>query len=113
MDNLPDNTNLVDHIMKSTFFNLTVTKTKSKGKGSPGKSKSSGKKKTKDLNKSLNDEEVHQFEISKVLTKPLFRCVPDRATMQRLVMRYVSMKDDFKGFDTISVAMDTGSLTLT
>ena len=60
--------------------------------------------------KGLEEEVVTPIEISKMLNRPQFRFVPDRATMQRLVMRYVSLKDDFKGFEQASLG-DTFTIT--
>jgi hypothetical protein len=97
---LPQNTNLVDQIMQATQFTLKAVKVKKT------KNRSKSKKKKE---KRKADEVINEIEVPRMMDKPIFRCVPDRATMQRLVMRYVGMKDDFKGFR--NDAEDENSLT--
>lgn len=94
---LPDlKTNLLDKIITSTKFELaakkkTKTKTTTKGKGSS--------KKRLEEAKANEPEVILALEIDKELFLPQLRWVPDKVTLQRLVMRYVNFKDDFKGFD--------------
>lgn len=110
-EGLGDGTNLVGHIMKATSFTPTTkTKSKTKGSASKGKGSAAKKKQTDNVLKGTDEEVITPLEISKMLSRPQFRYVPDRATLQRLVMRYVGLKDEFKGFEQASMG-DTLTIT--
>ena len=74
-------------------------KPKAKAKSSASKTKTS-KKKIEEVKVNLIEEIIIEFTIPKELKMPKLRWIPDPITMKRLVMRYVSFKDDFKGFGT-------------
>jgi len=49
-----------------------------------------------------------QFEITEMIPEPMFRYVPDRETIQRLITRCSNMKDDLAEFDIYDKAQEDG-----
>ena len=43
--------------------------------------------------------ERKQFECEKMILEPMFRYIPERAVMQRLILRAATMKDDLAEFN--------------
>lgn len=73
-------------------------KATSKGKGGAGKSAAKKAKQVQqtDLEKSIATK---SYVVSAPIREPMFRYIPDRETMQRLITRCSNMKDDLAEFD--------------
>ena len=46
----------------------------------------------------FNQIGMKQFTLEKTILEPMFRYVPDRAVMQKMIMRAANMKDDLAEF---------------
>ena len=103
-------TNILKKIAGVLGFPLTKKSKKEQG-GSPkkdskgAKSKSAAKSNTKaqkqtsamlDMAISIQSK---QFCVSEPISQPIFRYVPDRETIQRLLLRCSNMQDDLGDFD--------------
>jgi hypothetical protein len=123
-----EKTNLIGSIITNTNFVLAtkskkdVTSPKSGGKSGSASKSGAGKNKKKTANTNVvvtadsavkvqNDmQDVKLIEIDKMMEMPKFRYIPDKATMQRLIMRYISFKDDFKGFKDLTATIQKSTL---
>jgi hypothetical protein len=115
-----EKTNLIGSIITNTNFVLAtkskkdVTSPKSGGKSGSASKSGAGKNKKKTADSAVkvqNDmQDVKLIEIDKMMEMPKFRYIPDKATMQRLIMRYISFKDDFKGFKDLTATIQKSTL---
>ena len=107
-----EKTNLIKKILAVTGF-ATKKDAKKAGKSSdsPAKStqkgkassatKSAGKKKAAASSKKNEEFEMILQTINEPIEFPIFRYIPDRATVQRLVHRVAGLKDEITSFDPV------------
>ena len=81
------------------------SKNKSGGKSNTAK-KRTGQSAAMDMATSVYTK---QFCIDKPIMEPMFRYIPDRATIQRLITRASNMKDDLAEFDLYLSAEDAAA----
>ena len=79
-----------------------------KGKSSGSATKSAGKKKAAASNKKTEELDLVLQTIYEPIEFPIFRYIPDRATVQRLVHRVAALKDDTMSFDPAGKAKKQG-----
>lgn len=98
-----EKTNLLTRICTALDVNLATRKknmlSPKNDKGKGAKTKVLQKKKTtvrNATNSDLKHLESEHFVVAEMVLEPYFRYLPDRGTMQRLIMRAANMKDDLE-----------------
>ena len=105
-------TNILKKIAGVLGFPLTKKQKKEQGGGSPkkeskgaksGKSAAKSNTKTQKQTSAMLDMAISiqskQFCVSDPISQPIFRYIPDRETIQRLLLRCSNMQDDLGDFD--------------
>lgn len=103
MDLTKAKTNILTRITLEVGISLEKTKKSTMSPKSKKGGNSKGLAKRKTLTQSSVVREMQhagmgQFRIDGPIKEPVFRYIPDRATMQRLVLRVSNMKDDLAEF---------------
>ena len=101
-----EDTSIIKRIANQVGLTIQKKTTKGGSKSTGAKNKSAGKSNTAKKKAGLNAAQEmsqsiinKQFMVSETITEPVFRYIPDRDTIQRLLHRCSNMKDDLAEFE--------------